>query len=474
MTNTRGRVAAILAVAAVALAACGDDADPSAEETSTEAPSEAPSDEPSAPEETAPQNACPPHLSASLPEGLDPDACWALPDLERPVLADGKVFALEPDASDPTQVRHVLALDAETGERLWASTPLPGGASGLRATEVDGEPGVAVVVTENDAGDAITEASTAWGYLAWPADAGGVDGGDAGSADPAIEPAVHITAPQSELAATDVYWTDQGLLAGDQFLAPGATEFITVNRDPEPMVVGDYDLDERFAGVSGGLLMSYVKGIAWVSGGPDKGETYVGWIARTADGTEAWNAVTSTPNKEDTLFGEGPNQLTIVVGGYLLTITPTDENYTAFELSWLDAATNTAATPTPADVAEAEPVAADADVMAGDTGTLLSPDGRYLFASWSTLALIVDIEAGTVTRVPTDFDVHGAAIDNEVVYGSTENGTLTIDLATGEATAIEPPRQSFDFVDGELGAAILEGEVGEPTYLVGGRRSDAD
>lgn len=471
MTNTRGRIVAVVAVAAFALTACGDDSEPSASDTSTDAPSGEPSDEPATPEETAIEYPCPPELRQSLPEGLDPDSCWAQSGLERPVLSDGTLFALEPDATDPATARHVIALDAETGERLWASTPLPGAASGLRATEVDGDPGVAVVVTEDDAGDALTEASTAWGYLAWPADAGGDDGGDAGSEDPSFDAEVHITAPQSELAATDVYWTDQGLLAGDQFLAPGGTEFTTVNRDPEPMLIGDYDLDERFAGVSGDLLMSYVKGVAWTPDGPENGSTYVGWLARTADGTEAWNAVTSTPNEEDSLFGEGPNQLTIIIGGYLLTITPTDENYTAFELSWLDSATHAAATPTPSDLAGAEPAAADADVMAGETDTLLSPDGTHLFASWSTLALIVDVEAGTVTRVPTDFDVHGSAIDDTTAYGWTENGTLTIDLATGEATAVEAPHETFDQVDGDLGVALMDTDTA--SYVVGGRRTEA-
>lgn len=470
MVDTRARIAALLTVTAVALAACGGDTEPAASESGTDAPSEQPSGEPS-PAETESEFACPPQFRTALPEGLDPETCWAHPGLERPVLAGGTVFALEPDASDPSAARHLLALDAETGERLWRSDALPGAASGLRATEVDGAPGVAVVVTENDAGDALTEASAAWGYLAWPADAGGDEGGDAGSEDPGFEPAVHITAPQSELAATDVYWTDQGLLAGDQFLAPGAGEFTTVNRDPEPMLVGAYDLDERFAGVSGNLLLSYVKGVAWTDGGPENGSTYVGWLARTADGTEAWNTVAGTPNEEDSLFGEGPNQLTIIVGGYLLTITPTDENYTTFELSWLDAATHEPVTPTPAEVAGAEPAAADADVMAGETGTLLTPDGTHLFASWSTLAVIVDIEAGTVTRVPTDFDIHGSAVDDTTVYGSTENGTLTIDLATGEATAIEPPHESFDLIDGDHGAVFLD--LDGTTYLVGGRRAEA-
>ncbi|TDE01452.1 hypothetical protein [Jiangella asiatica] len=472
MTNIRARVAAILAVAAVALAGCGDDSEPSADETSTEAPSEAPSDEPSTPEETTPQFSCPPELSDTLPESLDPDACWSHPDLERPALIDGTVFALEPDASDPTTARHILALDAETGERLWKSEVLPGAVSALRATEVDGAPGVAVLVTENDAGDALTEASTAWGYLAWPADAGGGDGGDAGSEDPAFQPEVHITVPQGENPHTDVYWTDQGVLAGDQFLATDATEFTPVNRDPEPMVVGQYDLDEYFAGVSGDLVLSYVRGIAYTDDGSENGDTYFGWLARTFDGAEAWNTVASTPNEEDLLFAEGPTQMTMVVGPYLLTITATDENATAFEVAWLDAATHEPATPSAADLAGVQPIAADSGIMAS-TGALLSPDGGHLFVAWSTLAVIVDVEGGTVTRVPTDFEIHATTADDSTVYGSTQNGTLTVDLASAEATAIEPPHESFDLVDSEFGVALLEGGVGETSYLVGGRRTDA-
>ncbi|WP_116946875.1 hypothetical protein [Jiangella endophytica] len=469
MTNIRGRVAALLAVAAVALTACGDDSEPSAGETSTEAPSEAPSDEPSTPEETTPQFSCPPELSAELPDGLDPEACWAHPDLERPALIDGTVFALEPDASDPATARHIIALDAETGDRLWKSEVLPGEVSALRATDVDGDPGVAVLVTENDAGDALTEESTAWGYLAWPADAGGDEGGDAGSEDPAFEAEVHITVPQGENPHTEVSWTDQGLLAGDFVLKPGATEFVPVNRDPEPMVVGQYDLDEAFAGISGDLQVSYVRGIAYTEGGAEDGDTYVGWLARTFDGAEAWNTVTSTPNEEDLLFAEGPTQVTVLVGPYLLTVTATDENATAFEVAWLDSATHEPATPSAADLAGVEAIVADSNPSS--TGALLSPDGRRLFVGWSTQALILDVDAGTVTRVPADFEIHGSAIDDSTLFGTTENGTLTIDLASAEAKAIDPPHVSFDLVDGDHGVATLSEGVGETSYLVGGPRT---
>lgn len=469
MSNTRGRrLAALLAVAAVALTACGDDSDPSAEETSTEAASEAPTDEPSTPEETTPEFSCPPELSTELPDGLDPEACWSHPDLERPALADGTVYALEPDASDPTNARHVIALDAETGERLWRSDALPGEVSALRATEVDGAPGVAVIVTEDDAGDAVTEASTAWGYLAWPADAGGGEGGNAGSEDPAFEPEVHITVPQGENPHTEVFWTDQGVLAGDHFLATGAEEFVDVNRDPEPMVVGQYDLEESFAGVSGDLMISYVRGIAYEVS--EDGDTYFGWLARTFDGAEAWNTVTSTPNEEDTLYPEGPDQTTILVGPYLLTLAATDENATAFEATWLDAATHEPATPSAADLAGVQPVIADSGPIGG-SGALLSPDGSQLFTGLTSGALILDVEAGTVTPVAADFAIQGLAIDDSTVFGATENGTLTVDLASAEAKAIEAPRQPFDAVDGDYGVAILEGAVGETYYLVGGRRA---
>lgn len=469
MRNIRGRVTALLAVAAVALTACGDDSEPSAEETSTEAPSEEPSDEPSTPEETTPEFSCPPEIGAELPEGLDPDNCWSHEGLERPTLIDGTVFALEPDASDPTTDRHILALDAETGERLWKSEVLPGQVSALRATEVDGGPGVAVIVTEDNAGDAVTEASTAWGYLAWPADAGGDEGGDAGSADPSFPAEVHITVPQGENPHTEVFWTDQGVLAGDFLLKPGATEFVPVNRDPEPMVVGAYDLDEYFAGVSGDLMISYVRGIAYEIS--ENGDTYVGWLARTFDGAEAWNTVTSTPNEEDLLFAEGPNHMTMLVGSYLLTIAATDENATAFEATWLDATTHEPATPSAADLAGAQPIIADSGRLEG-AGALLSPDGARLFTGWSQGGLVLDVEAGAVTPVAADFAIQGSAIDDSTVFGATENGTLTVDLASAAAKAIDPPRQSFDIVDGEFGLATIEGAVGDPSYLVGGPRTD--
>ncbi|WP_053206173.1 PQQ-binding-like beta-propeller repeat protein [Jiangella muralis] len=463
MSDTRVRLAAIVAVATFALTACGDDSEPSATETGTDAPSEQPSDQASTPEQA--EFACPPEFLPDIPEGLDPADCWSQPGLERPVLVDDTVFALYPDPADPDAPGQVVALDAETGAQRWMSAVLPGEVAGLHAVDVGGDPGIAVLVTEQDSGDALTEASESWGYLAWPSEAGDGDDAPAG-----VEPAEHVTVPKGENPHIEVYWTDQGVLAGDFILKPGATEFTPVNMAPEPMVLGAYDLDESFTGFSGDLLLSYVRGQAWLPDGPSNGETYVGWLARSADGTEAWNNVVGTPNQEDTLFGEGPVQVVIVVGEYLLTITPTDENYTAFELSWLDAATNTAATPTAADLEGAEPSVTATDIMA-DTTALLSPDGKHLFASWSTLALIIDVEAGTATRVPTDFAVHGSAIDDRTFFGSTENGSLTIDLASGEATAIEAPRQPFDVVDGDFGAAILEGDIGEPSYLIGGRRT---
>lgn len=104
------------------------------------------------------------------------------------------------------------------------------------------------------------------------------------------------------------------------------------------------------------------------------------------------------------------------------------------------------------------------------TGALLSPDGRHLFAFWSTLALIVDVEAGKVTRIPTDFDIRGVSIDDTTVYGTTENGNVAIDLATAKATSIEPSREVFSTVDNEFGALVVGDKLSETLSLVGGRR----
>lgn len=469
MLNPRRRIVAMVILTAVALTACGDDSEPeasesepSASESGSAAGSEAPEPSPT-PEDTSLLLACPPDVAAIAPPDLPPENCWSLPGAENPVLAAGTLFALMPHPNDADAPPSLMALNPETGELLWESGPLPGAVSAMAAADVDGAEGVAVVVTEDDAGDALTESSQAWGYLAWTADAGAED-------ERSVAPVVHLNAPITEGGHTEVFWTDQGVLAGDQFLAPGGDAFIQVNRDPEPMIVGDYDLDESFAGVSGGLLLSYVRGVAWTPDGPEAGESYVGWLARNAEGTEAWNTVESTPNEGDApLFAEGPTQLAIVVGDDVLTITPTDENYTAFELTWLDAATHKATTPTAADLAGVQPIAAASEVMS-QTGALLSPDGRHLFAFWSTLALIVDVEAGKVTRIPTDFDIRGVSIDDTTVYGTTENGNVAIDLATAKATSIEPSREVFSTVDNEFGALVVGDKLSETLSLVGGRR----
>jgi hypothetical protein len=377
------------------------------------------------------------------------------------VIVDDTVFALVADASvggelPPTSL---VAFDADSGSQAWASEPLPGDVIRLAATELDGEPAIAALVVEQDEGDAVTEASQAWGYLAWPADVG--EGDDA-------EPSAHVTAPATDPTA-EVRWTDQGLLAGDLFLAPGADEFTPAQVLPEPLVVGDYDLDESFAGVSGELMLSYVRGLAYPSGGPENGESHIGWVARGLDGTQAWDGVEAIPNEGDTaVFAEGPTQLAMVVGGYALTITSTDESYTAFDTAWVDAATGEPAEPRPADIAGTVPVAAATDIIGG-TAALASPDGTHLVASFSTLTVVLDVESGEVTPVDTDFEISLDAVDDTRAYGSTENGALTIDWSDGTATPLDPPQQGVTAVGDDHGAIIVgEEEVGgTPTLAVG-------
>lgn len=80
----------------------------------------------------------------------------------------------------------LAGFDLATGAQVWTSDPLPGKLRSITAVDVEGEPGVAVLVTEADDGDAVTAASVAWGYLGWPAD---VDEDSPG------EPAVHVVGP---------------------------------------------------------------------------------------------------------------------------------------------------------------------------------------------------------------------------------------------------------------------------------------
>lgn len=439
MRGSRSTALGLAIVGALALSACGGD-DGSA--TTDDAASTAETTEEAAPSE----NACTDALVAMLPEGVDPDSCWSVTDASNPVFVEGTAFTV---VDDPAAVEtgepasNLVAFDASTGEQIWASDPLPGPISQLAATEVDGEPGIGVVVTETDEGDAVTESSEAWGYHAWPAD---VD------EDTPTEAPVHLTAPTDETSSDRVVWTDQGLLAGNQLLRPGADAFEPVELDTDPILVGDYDLDESFIGVSGDALLSYVGGVAWQPGGPEDGETYRGWVARSADGSQIWDTVVGTPNEGDTLFGEGPIRLVAVVGDHVLTVIPTDETYASYQLEWLDAASGEAAQPTADDLAGSQPVGVSTDVMGNDLDALLSPDGKHLFLSWSTLALVVDVQSGEVTRVASDFEITSRAIDDTTVHAVTERGALTIDAATAAATPLGDWAHGFDVVAGDLGA----------------------
>lgn len=460
MRYTPGRIAGLLVATALVLAACGesDEPTPSGNQGESADPTATPSDTPTA---AAPEAACGLALTYQLPSTFDPDACWFVATGTDPVFVDDTVFALAEDTSNTTTeetLPTLRAFDLESGALIWDSGPLPGPVSDIAAAEVDGEPGVALVVTENDEGDAVTEGSQAWGYLAWPGDV---------EEDTATEAAVHITAQISETADTAVRWTDQGVLAGDQLLRPGASEFETVNVDPEAAAVDGHDLDEAFVGVSGDQLLSYTSGVAYRSEGPDEGETFFGWVARGADGSQTWDAIGSRPNEEDTIFGEGPSRLPLVIGDYALTIIPTDDTYAAFELEWLDVATGELATPTPADLAGTEPVGGSAAVMTSDVAALLTPSADRLFVTWSTLALVIDIEAGTVQSASADFEITGTAIDDTTAYGRTENGAVSIDLAAATATAETT-------AEGEPASAVVAVEDGFGAFLMTNVESGLD
>lgn len=451
--STLALTAALLT--ALAAGACGgDEPDPSADASAGESPSDAPS----TPSGEGPAEVCTPDLSSKMPAGLDPETCWSLYDGEQPVFTDGKLFALadNPDVADnPT----IVAFDPANGELLWTSEPVESEDATLRAVEVDGEPGVAVLAVQRNEGDALNEDSRQWAYLTWPADS---------DSDEPVAPSAEVTAPMTEGARDDIVWSEQGVLAGDKFLAADAAEFKPVKLENEPVYVGDYDLGESVVGFSGELMISYVRGVAWTDGGGENGDTHSGWLARSLDGKQQWNTITSKPNKEDSLFGEGPSPLAVVVGDYLLAITPTDEEGTDFTVAWANASDGKAATPSPDDLAGTQPAAYE-------TGTygvpLLTPDGRYLFASVNEQALIIEVESGTVTQIESDYPITGRAIDNEAVHGTTPNGTVVIDLETGEAAPFELSHQSVDVSDGEYGAAVMKGS-GPEDFVVVGRRTE--
>jgi len=400
-------------------------------------------------EEALARNACPDDVRVRLPDGFDPATCWSVAGVHEPVLVGDRVFGVAPvDGKVPTDGSlpplALAAFDVATGARVWVSDPLPGEVIRTAAVDLDGDPGVAVLVSEEDDGDAVTAASVGWGYLAWPADVG-EDGVDSDG-----EPAVHVVGPSEQ--SPSIYatrWTEQGLLAGDGLLRPGADDFAPVVRDVEPMLIDEvYDLGETFSGVSGGgdVLLSYVNGVAWPEGGPDDGNSYVGWLARDPDGARIWDSVIAFPNQNDIVISaEGPDRLPVVVGDYALTIAATDDGNTDFTVEWLDAASGQPATPTAADLAGSVPNNGVGEVVQAQ----LSPDGRYLTAHTSEMTLVVDVEAGSVQRVASDFAIDGAAVDDTTLYGTTDNGSVTVDLATAVATPAAEGSLEIDAVAGD-------------------------
>ena len=464
MLDTRGRVLAIVVIGMLGLTACGGDDAPTSTPTETGGEPSAPSTSTDEPEE--PDHACTPGVAAMLPEGFDPETCWTADYATNPVFAGDTVFALvtDPMAAAPTDgtepTPSLVAYEADSGKQIWASEPMPGPVSDMAAAEVDGKPGVGILLTETDEGDALTESSESWGYYAWPGD---VD------EDTPTEAPVHITAPINPdiTGSTTVVWTDQGVLAGNQLLKPGATKFVEVTVDTEPVVIGDYDLDETFVSVSGDTFLSFATGVAYTEGGSEDGDTYNGWVARGADGAQTWDNLKGTPNTDDSLFGEGPSQMPLVIGDYALTVIPTDEDYTDYTLAWFDAATGEPATPKPADLTGAQPIGGAAAVMTNNVAALLTPNAKYLFLYWSTLALVIDVEAGTVTRVSSDFEITGTAIDDTTVYGRTENGAITIDLATATATAEKEGTEAIQVLNDGRGAFTASDGTGSGIeYLV--------
>jgi hypothetical protein len=461
MSTTRGRTLALaMAATLVMLAgACsgsssdeGDPGDGSAGQADGPGAKGGSDDKEPAAEGPAADIRCDRDVAGTLPEGFDPEICWTLFRATNPVLAGDRLFGiLVTGNDDPEGAGTVVAgYDLATGEKVWTSGLLPSEVAGLTATEVDGEPGIAALVTETDEGDAVTESATNWGYMAWPADAED-DGTGAKSADPPV----HITTEYNGPSFTDLVWTDQGLIAEDALLAAGADEFVPVEREPEPVVVNSYSLSEELVGPSGDLVLSYVRDVAYGDGSPD-GVVYDGWQARNPDGSPAWDSISDTPRTDEIVESAGGlTGLPVLVGAYALTVTATDVDNTAFEVEWLDAATGGPATPSAADLAGSEAVGVTGDSLATDVVATLAPDGAHLFISWNEVAIVVDVEAGTATPVESDFAISAQGIDETTVYGTTPNGALTVDLATAEATPLDDPLRGPVVVNDDYGVFDL-------------------
>jgi hypothetical protein len=408
---------------------------------------------------------CGREVTDTLPEDFDPETCWTLLRAFSPVLVGDRLFGLRVTGNDDPEGSGtvVVGYDLATGEKVWTSGLLPSDAAGLAAADVDGEPGIAVLVTETDEGDAVTAETTSWGYMAWPADAE-TDGTGAKSADPPV----HITTPYDAPTYTDLVWNDQGLIAYDALLAAGADEFTPFEREPEPIAVGSFSLSEKLVGPSGDLVLWYVRDIAY--DGTSDGAVYDGWQARKPDGSKAWDSITDVPASDEVVQSAGGlTGLPVLVGGYALTVTATDATNTAFEVEWLDAATGAAATPSADDLAGADALGVLGDSLASDVVAQVAPDGAHVFLSWNEVAIVVDVEAGTATPVESDFAISAQGIDETAVYGTTPNGALTVDLATAEATPLEDPLRGPDVVSDDYAVFDIQATPGIDELAIVGR-----
>jgi hypothetical protein len=380
-------------------------------------------------EELVPEARCTAEITDTLPEGFDRESCWAVVGLVDPVLAGDRVFAVEFDTEQRAGTV-VVGFDPATGEQVWQSTGLPGPVIEFAPTEVEGEPGVAVVVTVADEGDAVTEPFDYWGYLAWPAD-------DAGGGQ--SPPPVHISTGADNVTFGDLVWTEQGLIINDEhLLRSGDDEFVAI--DHELGFPGDETA--MLVGPSGGLLLWYVMDTGlFADESPD--HAIGAWRASRPDGTVAWETPIDVPSGQGEVSDEEPVNIPALVGGYVLNILVTGGADGAYEVEWLEAATGEQAQPEPEDLAGAIARGVESDTI-GITGTAAwaTPDGGHLYSRWANGSVVVDVETGVATPVESDYAIAVNGIDEDVVYGSTDNGRLTIDLATGEATPVEESRQA--------------------------------
>ena len=87
---------------------------------------------------------------------------------------------------------------------------------------------------------------------------------------------------------------------------------------------------------------------------------------------------------------------------------------------------------------------------------------------------VVAVGAGTVTRISSEFDIVGDAIDDTTLYASSANGALTVELATAEAKPLAEGTLTVDQAVGD--AAVLrptdlsEPSIATPDALIVARR----